>query len=211
MKIAIFGITGYTGGNIAREALTRGHTLIGSARRTIDAGLPDEVTLIGADIHDPDAVLSVVGDSDAIIVAVTAHGEKNLNLALPGLLDAARTAGARLGIVGGAASLKRSEDGPRIFDDGFPEEARDEARAQLDVLDTLLSSETDQEWFYLSPAERYGSWEKDERRGTYRTGGNVVVTDAEGVSRISGEDLALAVIDELENPQHRNRRFTVAY
>jgi uncharacterized protein len=212
MRIAIFGITGFTGGNLMREALARGHEVVGSARRVVGVEVPDGVTLVGGDVQDETAVRSIAGDADAIVVATPALGaERNLNLALPGLLGAARDAGARLGVVGGSSSLKRTPDGPRVFDDGFPEEWRDEARAHIDVLDTLLSSETDVDWFYLSPALQYGAHAPGERLGAYRTGGNVVVEDGSGTSYISGADLAIAVLDELERPQHRRERFTVAY
>lgn len=211
MRIALFGITGYTGGNILREAVARGHEVVGAARAVVEFEAPEGVTVIGADIHDPDAVRSVVGDADAIVVAVNGDGERHLNLALPALLDAAREADARLLVIGGASSLKRSEDGPRLFDDGFPEEWREEARALIDVLDTLLSSETDVDWVYLSPAEQYGAHAPGERRGGYRVDRNVLVTDVDGVSRIGGEDLAIAVLDELEQPEHRRMRFTVGY
>ena len=54
-------------------------------------------------------------------------------------------------------------------------------------------------------------WNPGERTGTYRDGGDVVVTDDEGESFISGADLAVAVVDEIEDPKHLRERFTVGY
>jgi len=54
-------------------------------------------------------------------------------------------------------------------------------------------------------------WNPGERTGEYRDGGDVIVTDAEGESFISGADLAVAVLDEIESPKHPRGRFTVGY
>jgi putative NADH-flavin reductase len=50
-----------------------------------------------------------------------------------------------------------------------------------------------------------------ERTGHFRLGGMQPVTDAEGKSRISMEDYAMAVVDELEHPQHARQQFNVGY
>ena len=63
----------------------------------------------------------------------------------------------------------------------------------------------------IAPAGGFGAWNPGERTGTYRIGGDVIVTDADGESFISGADLAVAVLDEIENPQHVRGRFTVGY
>ena len=49
------------------------------------------------------------------------------------------------------------------------------------------------------------------RTGDYRTGDDDLILDAEGASRISAADLAVAIVDEVENPTHPRRRFTVGY
>jgi uncharacterized protein len=47
--------------------------------------------------------------------------------------------------------------------------------------------------------------------GRYRVGGDVLLTDADGNSTISGADYAKAFVDEIEQPAHRRQRFSVAY
>jgi hypothetical protein len=37
------------------------------------------------------------------------------------------------------------------------------------------------------------------------------LVDEKGESRISAEDYAVALLDEVENPRHKRQRFTVAY
>ena len=57
----------------------------------------------------------------------------------------------------------------------------------------------------------FGAWVPGEATGQFRVGGDILLTDAEGNSNISGADLATAIVDEIETPAHRRQRFTVAY
>ena len=79
------------------------------------------------------------------------------------------------------------------------------------ILDGLRQAPEGIDWFYVSPAESFGSYNPGQRRGEYRTGGDVLVVDDQGVSDISGADFGLAIVDEIETPVHRRERFTVAY
>jgi len=81
---------------------------------------------------------------------------------------------------------------------------------QADVLAALRETTADVDWFYLSPARTFGSYAPGEATGTYRTGGDVLLADADGNSSISGADYAKAFVDEIEQPKHRRQRFTVA-
>jgi putative NADH-flavin reductase len=128
------------------------------------------------------------------------------------LLDVAADSGARLGFVGGAGSLFVSEGGPRLFDTPeFPDAFLYEAQSQLRALDTLRASDSPADWFYVSPAAGFGSYAPGERTGHYRTGGEILLADENGTSFISGEDYAIAFLDEIENPSHSRSRFGVAY
>lgn len=49
------------------------------------------------------------------------------------------------------------------------------------------------------------------RKGIYRTGLENPVFDENKKSIISVEDVAVAVVDELEKPKHVRQRFTIAY
>jgi len=212
VRVLLFGVTGFTGGNLARELIGRGHEVLGTARSITDAQIPDGVIAVAANIFDEDAVAALAEDVDVIAVAIAPLTEDGpLSDAVPGLLAVAAQRGARLGMVGGASSLLRTPDGPRIIDDGFPEEWRPGAQALIDTLEALRASGTSVDWFVLSPAENYGSYIPGERRDEYRTGTEVVVADEDGRSFIGGEDFAMAFVDELENPTHHRMRFTVAY
>jgi len=212
MRILLFGITGFTGGNLAREAAARGHEVTGVARHPAEGELPEGVTAVVGSVNDAEAVARWARDADAILVASAPRSEDGTLLeALPGLLAAAESSGARLGYIGGGASLSWEEGGPRLFDLGFPEEWKPDAKVHIDVLDALRATESPADWFFLSPAEIYGQHSPGTRTGAYRLGGDVAVQDARGRSRIGGEDLAIAVLDELENPAHHRARFTIGY
>ena len=142
MRVLLFGVTGFTGGNLARELIGRGHEVLGVARSITDAQIPDGVIAVAANIFDEDAVAALAEDVDVIAVAVAPLTDDGpLSDAVPGLLAVAEQRGARLGMVGGASSLLRTPDGPRIFDDGFPEEWKPGAQALIDTLEALRASE----------------------------------------------------------------------
>ena len=208
--VVVFGATGYAGGHITQELLSRGHRVVGVARDTAKLETRDGLTAAAGSLFDESFVAETVKGADAVVVAVrAASGE--LPDAIPAILRAVESAGARLGVVGGAASLLTREGGPRVFDDNFPEAAIPEASGQMRVLDALTSADAEVDWFYVSPAKAFGSFNPGERTGSYRLGGDVAVTDAEGKSFISGADYAIAFVDEIEKPAHHRQRFTVGY
>jgi hypothetical protein len=207
-RIVVFGVTGYAGGHITAELLDRGHAVVGVARGTTQAAAREGLELRPGSIYDPAFRTEAVKGADAVVVALPAHPADgpDLEIAVPGLLEAA--AGARLGVVGGAASLLATEGGPLVLDT-LPEEYKPEAEAHARVLDALRRATVD--WFYLSPALSFGSWNPGEKTGTFRLGTDVLVTDANGKSEISGADYATAFADEIEKPAHHRTRFTVGY
>jgi putative NADH-flavin reductase len=131
--------------------------------------------------------------------------------AVPALLNVAAAAGARLGVVGGAASLLVADGGPRVIDAGFPEEYRAEAEAHARVLEALKEAPTTVDWFYVSPSANFGAHNPGTKTGTFRLGTDVLITNAGGNSEISGADFAIAVADEIEKPAHHQARFTLGY
>jgi putative NADH-flavin reductase len=221
--IAIFGGTGYVGSAIRDEALKRGHSVIAVSRSGPPAdsaqagphvpGGPD-LQFQQGNLHDESMVEALADEADVIVVAVPGReiDGRRLAGALGSLTTAAAKTGTRLAFVGGAGSLQVSEGGPRVVDGpDFPAAHKDEALGQADVLAALRETSDDVDWFYLSPAATFGSYSPGEPTGTYRVGGDVVVTDANGRSFISGADYALAFVDEIEQSRHRRERFTVAY
>lgn len=211
-RVVVFGGTGYAGGHIARELVARGHQVVAVSRRAADA--VEGVESVTGSVNDADFVRDIVRDADQVVVAIHAHSEDGPQLAdaVPALADAAIAVGARLSFVGGAGSLQVAEGGPQLFDTpDFSVEYKPEAKAHGAILDWLRTSDERLDWFYVSPAASFGAWNAGERTGTFRLGGDVLLTDASGDSSISGADYAIAYVDEMENHAHPRQRFSVAY
>ena len=213
--IALFGVTGYAGRHLAAEFVARGHEVIGVARSITPENTPDGVTARPGSIHDVDLVTEVARAADQIVVSLPARGGEGEPLlidALPLLVDVAVAHEARLSFVGGAGSLLVAPGGPALIDtDAFPDAYKPEAAAHREILEALRVSDPALDWFYVSPAATFGSWNPGERTGTFRVGDDVMLTDENGESAISGADLAIAYADEIESGAHPRARIGVAY
>ena len=124
------------------------------------------------------------------------------------LIDAVKASGVkRLLVVGGAGSLEVRPGVALIDTPEFPAVAKEEAEAGRVTL-RALQAETALDWTFLSPSAVIGP---GERTGKFRLGGDQLLIGADGKSRISIPDFAIALVDEFEKPQHVRRRFTVGY
>lgn len=211
--IVIFGGTGYAGGNIAREAASRGHQVI-SYSRTAPAEQAEGVEYRTGSLTDDAVLAQAATDADDLVVATHGAdvGGSPLVDHVARLTAAAVEHGARLSFVGGAGSLHVTKGGPRLVDTpDFHDDWKPEALSHAKVLDALRAGPQELDWFYVSPAALFGSFAPGETTGRYRLGGDELVTDAEGNSEISGTDFALAFVDEIEQGKHRRQRFTVAH
>jgi hypothetical protein len=208
-KTVIFGITGYAGGSIASELLDRGHQVVGVARNPADAAPREHLEVMSGSVYDPALLSKVAQEAEAIVLAIRVLQDDGAELAtmIPALLEIAAGSGARIGVVGGAASLLVAEGGPRVIDAGSPEEYRAEAEAHGRVLKALQSADTAVDWFYVSPPFGFGAHNPGTKTGTYRLGTDVLVTDADGNADISGADFAIAFADEIEKPARHQSRY----
>ncbi|MCQ4147370.1 NAD(P)-dependent oxidoreductase [Rhodococcus qingshengii] len=210
-KIAVFGGNGFAGIAIAKEAASRGHEVTVVAR---SAQSGTDTNVVQGSVHDNTIVEQITADNDVVVVAIPAReidGKRLLDAVTP-LADAAARNGARIAVVGGAGSLLVSEGGPRVVDTpDFPDAYKGEALAHADVLDALRATDSNVDWFYVSPAAAFGAHAGVAPKGSFQLGGDILLTDAEGNSAIAGEDYAHAFVDEIETPAHRRQRFTVAH
>ncbi|KOG85544.1 NAD(P)-dependent oxidoreductase [Streptomyces varsoviensis] len=213
-KIALFGANGTIGSRVLREALNRGHQVTAVVRDPAKiTDTHERLTVATGDVLDPASVADVAAGQDVVISAVGGgDGPGHLATIEPAakaLVAGVRTLGdaaPRLITVGGAGSL-RTPDGKQVWDaEGLPEFLLQIMHAHGDALDFYRTVE-DVRWTNVSPA---ATIEPGERTGTYRTALDDLVVDESGNSRISAEDYAVALIDEVEKPQHTGERFTVA-
>lgn len=214
MRIKVLGGTGYAGSHIVREAAARGHEVT-SYSRNLPTEPVEGVTYRNGSVFDDEFLRDSVTDTDVVFDALSPRGdlEGKLEGVVDRLIAVATEAGVRLGVLGGASSLLVAPGGPRLLDvTAPPAEVLPEINAGIAILDTLQTSSPEQlDWFYVSPAQTFGAWVPGEATGKYRVGGDVLLVDEKGESFISGADLAMAVLDEIETPTHRRRRFSVAY
>jgi putative NADH-flavin reductase len=206
MKIIVFGANGRQGSRLVTEALDRGHAVTAAVRAEDRAGNVDpRADIVVADALDPARIASVAVGHDA---ALNATRERHADVARALLVGLSRAGVRRLVIVGGAGSLEVAP-GERLVDTpDFHEEWKPESLSGAESLAVYREADTDVEWTYVSPGALLAP---GERRGSYRTGSDQLLVADDGSSSISMEDFAIALVDELENPQHPNRRFTAAY
>jgi hypothetical protein len=209
-KILIIGGTGYTGGNIAREAVGRGHTVTSFSRSAPDEPVDAVEYLYG----DADDASRLVPDHDVVVATLAPRGDTAGRVR--GLYEAyaaaAATSGARLIAIGGFSSLRPAPGAPRFAEGEIPEQFRAEALEMEGFREWLATSAPESlDWTFVSPAGNYGAFAPGERTGAYRLGGDVARFDAEGESHISGADFAIAVVDEIEAAAHPREHISVAY
>jgi hypothetical protein len=217
MKIALIGATGFVGKAALDEALRRNYEVTALSRHPDRLGkLDPKVKAAKADVFDVDALSRALANHDAVLSAYNAgwtnpRYREDFLKASDAVEKATEKAGVkRLLVVGGAGSLEAAPGVQLVDTPEFPEEYRAAAKAVRDYLVILKKNRT-LDWTFLSPAIIMGPEVKTGRSGRYRIGTDQPVFDAKGVSTISVEDLAVALLDELEKGQFIRRRFTVAY
>jgi len=212
-RISVLGGTGYAGGAVVREAARRGHQVTSVSRGEPSEPLAGVDYVIGSAL-DPDVLATVVHGHDVVIEAVSPRGDmvgKEEGL-VDQLIELTARTGTRLGVIGGASSLLVAEGGPRLFDvSEAPAETLPEIQTGLALLEALEAAPDEVDWFYVSPPASFGAWAPAPDTGSYRLSDDVLLTDEAGNSTISAADLARAILDEVEEPQHRRRRFHAAH
>lgn len=217
MKVAVIGASGFVGKALVKELLDRGHSVVAIARH------PEKLAIEGGglvkkagDVTNEQELAGLVKGVDVVVSAYNA-GWTNPNLYNDFLAGSqAVQAGVkasgvkRLIVIGGAGSLEVAPGVQLVDTPQFPAEYKAGATAARDYL-TIIRKEQDLDWTFFSPAILMHAGTSGVRKGHYRTALDNPVFDKEGNSVLSVEDLALAIVDEVENPKHIKQRFTAAY
>ena len=214
-RITVLGGTGYAGAAIVAEAARRGHQVT-SVSRTAPTDPVAGVDYVTGSAVDAAVLDQVVPGRDVVISALSPRGDMagKVEDVLREVTRRVEGTPTRVAHVGGASSLLTEPGGPRLWDvthEHIPADVKPEVVTGLNILDELRSTPESVDWFYVSPPEKFGSWEATPVKGTYRLGGDVLLRDEDGVSTISAADLALAILDEIEKPAHRRKRFTAIH
>lgn len=200
MRITVIGATGMVGSRVTAEAVRRGHPVNAMSRRATARPLPVGVAALVGDLASARDLEAAFTDADAVVVTVrpALDDEAAVARTMRRVLDAAAARRIRVLVVGGAGPLRvPGHPGRRVIDDPayVPEAWRAVAAASVAQL-RACEGHVGADWTYLSPP---AALEPGERTGAYRRGTDTLLTDAAGASRISAEDLAVAVVDELEH------------
>ena len=213
MKIALIGASGFVGAAVLHEALNRGHQVSGIVRQPQKLPQHPALTAVAGDAYDADALAQNLAGQDAVIHAFNpGWGQANIReLFIQGtraIYAAVKQAGVkRLLVVGGAGSLYVAPGLQLLDTPDFPAEYKEGAEGARQALQ-LIQDETALEWSFVSPPAHL---HPGERTGQFRIGGDQLLMNGEAPAGISVADLAVAIIDELERPQHICQRFTVGY
>jgi len=209
MNIVLYGATGKAGSRILNELLSRGHQVKAVVRDPAKLPQRPGLAIAAGDLSDVDAITRAVKGAGAVISAYAPPMDavEELVAVTKRLADAVKAAAVpRLLVVGGAGSLEVAPNVELIDTPSFPEAWKPIAFAHRGALQLLKSSDTT--WTYLSPGAFF---EPGERTGKFRLGKDNLIADENGNSRISMEDYAIALVDELEKPEHLCQRFSVGY
>ncbi|MET0256160.1 MAG: NAD(P)H-binding protein [Luteibacter sp.] len=211
MKIVLFGATGNIGSVILDEALARGHEVTAVVRDPAKLGKEHPALRVTqGDVADAASFAPALAGVDAAIASLNDHADPaNVPRQAALLLGALGDAGVkRFAWVGGAGSLETAP-GVRVIDDPhFPEAWKASANAQIEALKVFRASDANVDWTYISPAAEIAP---GERKGAFRVGGDQLLVDAEGHSRISTADFAIGVLDRIEQGDAMKKRVTFAY
>jgi putative NADH-flavin reductase len=210
VKVALYGATGKSGSRILKELVSRGHHVTAIARNPAKLPQPGAGVLVKQDdLSDPKKIAAAIDGADAVISAYAPPQDDPDEIVgvTQRQVDALNHGpNARLIVVGGAGVLNVAP-GVTLVDSGYvPEAYLPIAKAHIKALGVLKASTID--WTYLAPAVYFLP---GERTGKFRLGKDELIANERQESRISMEDYAIALVDELERPKHRRQRFSVGY
>jgi putative NADH-flavin reductase len=212
MHIALIGASGFIGSGLLAEALARGHRVTALVNRPERLAPQAGLTAVAVDVLDTQRLAQQLAGHDAVISAFSGHAHEDVRAyygqGIDSILAATRQAGVRrLLVVGGAGSLEVAPGVQVVDSPDFPAQWKGSALGARDTLEKLRKEEV-LDWTLLSPAAVISP---GERTGKFRIGADQLLTDAQGESKISVQDYAVAMLDELEHPAHTRKRFSVAY
>lgn len=220
MQVALIGATGFVGAAVLKELLQRGHQVVALVRDPAKLAAQPGLKVVQADVLDAQQVQQGVAGSDAVLSAHNA-GWTNPNIyedflrGSRAIVQGVKAAGvARYLVVGGAGSLYVAPGVQLVDTPEFPAFIKPGASAARDMY-TELQKESALDWTLLSPAVGFHGGSDAQSRGRtgqYRTGQDAPLMQADGQpGDISAQDLAVALVDALEQHLHSKQRFTVAY
>lgn len=209
MRVVVYGATGNSGREIVKELLSRGHAVTAVARNVTSLEAKPGLTVKSDDLSKVDTIAATIAGADAVVSAYAPPPDNTDALidVTKRQVEAVKKAGkARLLVVGGAGLLEVAPGVTLIKSGYLPAEYLPIATAHEKALAVLRGSDIN--WTYLSPGAYFV---QGERTGKFRLGTKELVADAKNDSRISFQDYAIALVDEIEKPAHERASYSVGY
>ena len=217
MKIAILGATGFVGPHLVQEALHRGHRVTAISRHPENIKITDvNLTTKKADVFDTGELTNLLTGHDVVLSAYNSGWQnpriyEDFIAAYASIQKAVKASGVkRFLVIGGGGSLEIAPGVQLVDTPQFPAEYKRGAQAARDYLN-IIKKETDLDWTFFSPAILMHPGITDGRTGKFRLRTDQPVFDDNGESRLSVEDLSMALLDEIEKNQFIRKRFTAGY
>ena len=221
LRILVYGATGKIGSLVVDEALGRGHIVTAVSRDPAQIKQSHQnISAVKGDLLDDASIAGLVVDQDVVIISVRGIIGKSKSpesalqrIAVEKVVNVLRDldgSAPRIIHVGGAGTLEvepgvlYADKLPKIF---LPKSLELEIRGQVLALEYLRTVD-DVKWTYATPAKNFTN---GARSGEFRLGGDQLMENAKGKSRISRADFAVALVDEAENANYVRQRFSVAY
>jgi putative NADH-flavin reductase len=221
LRILVYGATGKIGSLVVDEALGRGHIVTAVSRDPAQIKQSHQnISAVKGDLLDDASIAGLVVDQDVVIISVRGIIGKSKSpesalqrIAVEKIVNVLRDldgSAPRIIHVGGAGTLEvepgvlYADKLPKIF---LPKSLELEIRGQVLALEYLRTVD-DVKWTYATPAKNFTN---GARSGEFRLGGDQLMENAKGKSRISRADFAVALVDEAENANYVRQRFSVAY
>lgn len=215
-RVSVIGATGFVGPHVVEELTRRGYAVQAIARDVSTVKANDQITAVSIDVNNTAQLARVISGSDAVISTFNA-GWTNPNIyndflkGIRSIEKAVEASGVkRFLVVGGAGSLYAPDNTQLVDGASFPEAFKPGALAARDYLAEISKNGT-LDWTFFSPAIEMHQGMAGVRKGTYRTALDTPVFDENGRSILSVEDVAVALVDELEQNKFVRKRFTAAY
>ncbi|WP_053376177.1 NAD(P)-dependent oxidoreductase [Paenibacillus sp. FJAT-27812] len=205
MKIAVIGAAGRAGSRIVEEAKSRGHQVTAIVRDPSKLASTQGIEVLVKDVFETGAELA---GFDAVVNSFSAKPgaeQQHVDVIKHLIAVLKQTPDTVLYNVGGAGSLLVDDNGTRLLETPeFPAIYYATAKAQSDQLD-VLRGEKELKWTFFSPAAIF---EPGEKTGKVKLGNDHFLLNDNHESKLSMEDYASILLDEIERPQFPNQRFT---